>query len=363
MIAIRPETKTLICIGTGGVGKTTLAASLGVGLALSGKKVLVLTIDPAKRLAQALGLKPDGHLHQVKLSDFKSSSNNSSKKSGELWSCVIDHQKAFEEFIRDGARGLAADAEVNCLLKNKLYLQLSGRLSGSQEFTSLITLYRHVASQQFDLVILDTPPAQHTWSFLKAPEKIAQLFNDGITKWFRQDSETNSVFKKILNVGTTQVLKALELLTGSEFINELSSFFAAIQFWQKPLENYVMNCHRLLISPETEFVLVTGLDPSRLKEAEKLSREIRMQGYRLTSVIINRVPEWLAGVDDSFKKNPDLNRLNQVIHYYQSLEDELQRRLQTFTSQQIVYKCYEFSQTTEHVQQLKTNYDQLVRIS
>ena len=194
MIAIKPETKTLICIGTGGVGKTTMAASLGVGFAQSGKKVLVLTIDPAKRLAQALGLKPDGHLHQVKLP------KSTSQKPGELWSCVIDHQKAFEEFIREGARGLAADAEVSRLLKNKLYLQLSGRLSGSQEFTSLITLYRHVASQKFDLVILDTPPAQHTWSFLKAPEKIAQLFNDGVTKWFRQEPGSGSVFKKILNV-------------------------------------------------------------------------------------------------------------------------------------------------------------------
>ncbi len=356
MITLKPETKTLIFIGTGGVGKTTLAASFGVGLAMSGKKVLVLTIDPAKRLAQALGLKADGDLHQVKLPA-------GSKNSGQLWSCVIDHQKAFEEFIRQGARGVAKEVDVNRLLKNKLYLQLSGRLSGSQEFTSLITLYRHVNSQQFDLVILDTPPAQHTWSFLKAPEKIAQLFNEGITKWFRQEPTSQSVFKKILNVSTTQVLKALELLTGSEFIQELSAFFAAIQTWQKPLENYVLNCHRLLISKETEFVLVTGLDPSRLQEAEKLSKEIRTQGYRLTSVVINRVPEWLTGVHPSFKKNPQQNRLNQVIHYYQSLEDELQKRLQSFSSQQNVYKCYEFSQNTEHVQQLKTNYDQIVRLS
>lgn len=360
MIVLKPTTKTLICIGTGGVGKTTLAASFGVGLAVEGKKVLVLTIDPAKRLAQALGLKADGHLHKVHLPEAIRSEK---KKTGELWSCVIDHQLAFENFIREGAKGAAADAEVDRLLKNKLYLQLSGRLSGSQEFTSLLTLHRHVASKEFDLVILDTPPAQHTWSFLKAPEKIAQLFNEGVTSWFRDDEESRSVFKKILNVGTAQVLKALESLTGSEFIKELSAFFGAIQRWQKPLENYVMNCHRLLISSETEFVLVTGLDPSRLKEAEKLSREIRTQGYRLTSVIINRVPEWLARVPQSIKKNPNENRLNQVINYYQSLEDELQLRIQSFTSQQVVYKCHEFSQNTGHVQQLKENYDQIKRLT
>lgn len=360
MITLKPDTKTLICIGTGGVGKTTMAASFGVGQALAGKKVLVLTIDPAKRLAQALGLKPDGHLHQVKL---PKNDQAGLKNSGQLWSCVIDHQMAFENFIRDGAKGVAADEEINRLLKNKLYLQLSGRLSGSQEFTSLLTLHRHVASNEFDLVILDTPPAQHTWSFLKAPEKIAQLFNEGVTSWFRQDAESQSVFKKILNVGTTQVLKALETLTGSEFIKELAAFFGAIQRWQKPLETYVMNCHRLLISPHTEFFLVTGLDPSRLKEAGKLSREIRTQGYRLTSVVINRVPEWLAAVPQFIKNNPNENRLNQVIHYYQSLEDQLQLRIQSFTSQQTVYKCYEFSQNTEHVQQLKENYDHIIRLS
>jgi len=357
VIQIGKDTKTLICIGTGGVGKTTMAASIGVGLALTGKKILVLTIDPSKRLAQALGLKPDGDLHMVTL-PLAAGENTS----GELWSCVIDHKKAFEHFIREGARGIASDEKVNQLLQNKLYQQLSGKLSGSQDFTSLITLYRYVISNQFDFVILDTPPAQHTWSFLQAPEKIAHLFNDGITSWFREDAQSSSLFKKILNAGTAQVLKALELLTGSEFIRELSAFFLAIQKWQKPLENYVMNCHRLLISQQTEFVLVTGLDPSRLKEAEKLSNEIRTQGYRLTSVIINRVPEWLISVD--FKKvNANKNlRLNQIIQYYQSLENELQKRIHSFSSRQNVYKCHEFSQTTEHVQQLKENFKSIQRL-
>ena len=363
MIKIKPETKTLICIGTGGVGKTTLAASFGVGLALDGKKILVLTIDPSKRLAQALGLKPDGDLHKVDLSEVAGGKKNS----GELWSCVIDHQKAFEKFIRQASKNVASETDINRLLKNKLYLQLSGRLSGSQEFTSLISLYQYVQSGDYDIVILDTPPAQHTWSFLKAPEKIANLFNEGIANWFRSGSESGSLFKKLVNIGTTQVLKALELLTGSEFIKELSSFFKAIQNWQGPLEAYVMNCHRLLISPQTEFVLVTGLDPSRLKEADKLAKEIRTQGYKLTSIVINRVPGWLS---TQAKANLDAkanltegDRLNNILHYYQSLESELKKSIQSFSSQQSVYKCFEFSQNTENVPQLKINYDQIIEIT
>ena len=358
MIELGAKTKTLICIGTGGVGKTTMAASMGVGFAYQGQKVLVLTIDPSKRLAQALGIKPDGDPHEVKLVENTSS--------GALWACVVNHQKTFEYFIREaagskagaGAKPISGES-LNRLLNNKLYHQLSGRLSGSQDFTSLITLNRYVTGGEFDLVILDTPPSQHTWNFLRAPEKIAGLFNEGIARWFRDaDSKDANIFKKMINVGTSQVLKALELLTGSQFIKELSTFFQAIQKWQKPLEDYIMNCHRLLISAETEFILVTALDPSRLSEAQKLSREIKMQGYRLTTVIINRVPLWLASTTKT-----DSTRVKSLISYYQSLENDLQGRLNQFKTQLKVYKCYELRQNTEDVSSLQKNFDELVSLN
>lgn len=346
MITLLPSTKTLICIGSGGVGKTTMAASLGTGFAHAGKKVLVLTIDPSLRLAQTLGIKTDGEIHQIKLN---------SKTKGELWSCVIDHKKTFEWFVRSAS----GNADIEKLLKNRLYQQLSGRLSGSQDFTSLISLHRFVSSKQYDLVILDTPPSQHTWSFLRAPEKIAALFNEGVTSWFRQsDNEKKGVFKKILSFGTTQVLKTLEILTGSYFMKELSAFFEAIQNWQDPLENYVMNCHRLLVSPETEFFLITTLDSSRITEAQKLSREIQKQGYRLTSVIINRIPAWTKS-----QTNIKSARVIELITYYQSLENDLQRRLNQFKNSLKVYKCFELSQNSEDVNGLQKNFDHISIIS
>lgn len=345
MFKLANSTKTLICIGTGGVGKTTLAASIAVGLAESGKKILVLTIDPSQRLAQALGIKPDGELHRVDING-----------SGELWSGVIHHQKAFDFFIRQAAQ--KSEAEVNSLLKNRLYLHLSGRLSGSQDFTSLVTLYRYVSSKEYDLVILDTPPSQHTWNFLRAPEKIANLFNEGIASWFRNiDGEKSGVFKKILNLGTTQVLKALETLTGSQFIKELSAFFKAIQNWQKPLEDYVMNCHRLLTSPQTEFLMVTTLDPSRLSEAQKLSREIRTQGYKLTSLVVNRFPKWV-----DVKANTPSPRVNDLIKYHKVLENDLYARLTHFKNQLKVYKCFELRQNSEDVKSLKNNFEQMAAL-
>lgn len=341
---LNKNTKTIICIGSGGVGKTTMSASLAVGYANQGKKVLVLTIDPSLRLAQSLGIKTDGELHQVKLESA----------SGELWSCIIDHKKTFEWFVRNASSGEAA-TDIEALLKNRLYQQLSGRLSGSQEFTSLISLYRFVTSGAYDLVILDTPPSEHTWNFLRAPEKISALFNEGVASWFRDsDTEKIGLFKKILNVGTTQVLKALETLTGSHFMKELSAFFKAIQKWQGPLETYVMNCHRLLVTAETEFILVTALDSSRITEAQKLSREIQKQGYRLTSVIINRVPDWAGSVVD-----PKSARVNDLIQYYQSLENDLQSRLNSFKNTLKVYKCFELRQNSEDVKGLQKNFENI----
>ena len=345
MIKLHPSTKTLICIGSGGVGKTTMAASIAVGLANAGKKILVLTIDPSLRLAQALGIKTDGDLHRVTLPSGK----------GELWSCIIDHKKTFDWFIENAA----GHTDVSSLLENRLYQQLSGRLSGSQEFTSLLALQRFVSSGMYDLVILDTPPSQHTWSFLRAPEKISALFNEGVASWFRSSSGAGtSLFKKVLNMGTAQVLKALEMLTGSHFMKELSAFFQAIQKWQGPLENYVMSCHRILVSHETEFLLVTSLDSSRINEAQKLSREIQKQGYRLTSVIVNRIPKWI-----SEPQQMGSARVSEMLGYYQSLENDLQIRLTQLRFSLKVYKCFELRQNIEDVKSLQSNYESISPLS
>lgn len=348
MIQLRPETKTLIFIGSGGVGKTTLSASVAVGEALRGKKVLVLTIDPSQRLAQVLDLKLDGKIYPVKIPNC----------SGSLYSCVINHKQAFEDFIRQAAQEKATDVEIDRLLKNKLYQQLSGQLGGSQEFTSLITLYQNVQSNKFDLVILDTPPSQHTWNFLRAPEKIASLFHEGVAKWFRDpDSKDSGLLKKLINTSTTQVLKALEYLTGSEFIHALSDFFKAIQKWQGPLEAYVLNCHNLLTSTQTEFVIVTGLDHSRIVEAEKISMEIKKEGYQLTTVVINRVPEWIKE-----PKPKNSTRVADIYAFYTNLMTELHQRITHFTKALNVYISSEFNQDTNHIEQLKKSDQNIILI-
>ncbi len=355
MIELKSETKTLICIGSGGVGKTTFAATVAIGKACEGKKVLVLTIDPSLRLAQALGMKPDGEIHDLTTEAMKN-------KNGKLFACVIQHEKAFHEFIVKASGEKLAAADIQKLTNNKLYKQLSTKLSGSQEFTSLFKLNFYVNSGEYDLVILDTPPAQHTWQFLKAPEKLSQLFNEGVASWFRNPKQTDiGFFKKVLNIGTTQVLKALETLTGADFIKELGLFFSAIQNWQGPLEKQVMDCHRLLASQTTEFALITMLDPSRITECQKISQEIQQEGYQLTTLVINKVPVWFKNKNS--RKSEKINRLSS---YYEDIEKLLTQSLTSgagFKNQLKIYKCPEVSQNELHEKNLSEIYLQISKIN
>jgi len=288
------KAQILVCMGNGGVGKTTLAAALGVLAAQRGLKVVVLTIDPAKRLATTLGIEGSKDITRVPGQTY----------SGELFASVVDHKKTFDDFVW---RAAAKSEAAKKLFQNKLYQQLSTSLSGSQDFTALEKLYSTYESKEFDLIILDTPPAKHAIDFLNAPQKLAVLFNDKVARWFRESKNRSvgGVFLNILNTGTKQVLGLMESLTGSELLRELSDFFLSIEQWQERLEERITNVHRMMVNPQTQFCLVTSFDQAKLAEAEYFLREIRKGGYHLRSVILNRsFPEWLNPQTPAVKEAP-----------------------------------------------------------
>lgn len=300
-------TEVLVCVGSGGVGKTTLAAALGVARARNGKKVLLLTIDPSQRLAQTLGI--EGKKEIVKVPDFK----------GELYAGVIDHKSTFDEFVK---RAAGKGAAVDKLYNNKLYQQLSTSLSGSQEFTSLEKLYESYSSGIYDLIILDTPPTQHVLAFLEAPHKLASLFNEQIVKWFKQSGRAG-FFGAIVSVGTRQVFKGLELLTGQGFISELAGFFNAVELWQSSLHQRTLAVHKMLQSSSTQFVVVTAFESAKLSEANYLMQAIQKGGFNLAEVFINRAfPRWLQ-----FDETPDADPYRE---YYQRLKQYHLKRLSMY---------------------------------
>ncbi|PWU22381.1 MAG: adventurous gliding motility protein R [Bdellovibrio sp.] len=275
------QARVVVCVGTGGVGKTTVAAALAYRAARRGRRVLVLTVDPSQRLKTTLGLATTGDWITVDASELK----------GRLCASVMDVQKTFDSFVLKAAE---TQPEARKILDNRLYKQLTTTLGGSQEFSSIENLYAAVGSGEFDLVILDTPPAQHVMDFLNAPQKLASVFTEGIARWFRDPKAHGENFwVSVFQSGTRQVLRVLERLTGSEFMRELSQFFQQIHTWQAQLENRAVESHRILVHPETHFLMVAGFDEAKFIEAEKFSREIKKNGYQLSGLIINRAkPLW-----------------------------------------------------------------------
>ncbi len=273
------EFKTLICVGSGGVGKTSVSAAMAMMAANQGQRVLVMTIDPSKRLKTSLGLEDtNGEIVEV---------NISSK--GKLYACILNAEKIFEEFIISSA---SEKSQADRLLKNRLYQQLSTTLSGSQEFTSLLQLAKVLESNEYDLVILDTPPAQHAIEFLEAPGKLQKLFQESVIKWFIGE-ESVGIIRRLISKSTKLVLSALERVTGSQFMQELSDFFESVQSLQGNINLKTQKVQQLLVSDNTGFILVTSFDEVKLKEARELGDFLYGQKYKLVLNIINRAfPVW-----------------------------------------------------------------------
>ena len=276
------DSKIIICVGSGGVGKTTVAAAIGVMAAKLGKRVLVLTIDPSLRLAQTLGI----HSSEISMVPGQN-------YSGELFAGIIEHKKIFDDFVIKAAGG---EEKAQRIFRNKLYQEMTQGLSGSQEFSALEKLLSCAQSAKYDLIVLDTPPTQHALDFLKAPGQLQALFNEKIAQWFRTaEGGGPGFFQNLIGLGTRQILHVLETLTGREFIHQLSDFFLTIKDWQGYLFNRTVEMQRLLAKNTTSFCLVTSFDGAKLKEAEFFQKEIIQGGYHLRHVVFNRAaPVWVS---------------------------------------------------------------------
>lgn len=266
--------KILICLGNGGVGKTTVSASLGVVAAQQGKNVLVLTIDPAKRLATALGLESNKNLQKIEHSSFK----------GSLHVGLLNHQEVFLNLLKQSR---LSEESMQKIAKNKLFEQLTTGLSGSQDFSALEYLYNFDAEKKYDLIVLDTPPSHHAVNFLRAPENFSKLFSAEVFDWIFPQKK--GFFQSVIATGSQQALKVLEKLTGSNFISELTDFFKNIYTWRSTLENRVADIHKLLHQSSTGYVLVTSYDPAKLRESSRLISSLRTEGFLMNHVVVNRV--------------------------------------------------------------------------
>jgi anion-transporting ArsA/GET3 family ATPase len=272
--------RVIVCTGSGGVGKTTTSAALGVAAAKLGKRVLVLTIDPARRLATTLGIAQGAEDVRVPKQAWR----------GELWAGAIDPARIFAEYIERHAK---SPDIARRLFDNALYQQIATTLSGSQEFTSLARLHEAATSGAYDLVILDTPPAAHAADFLHAPARLNAVFDSAIVSLFMGRTTGLGFAAAAWKRGVKVVLGALTVLTGSAFVATFKDFFSAIDAIAPDIRETNLQAHRLLLDPSTAFVLITSFDSAKLQEGEAFHDELLATGYHLRRVVVNRAcPRW-----------------------------------------------------------------------
>jgi anion-transporting ArsA/GET3 family ATPase len=273
----------LLCCGSGGVGKTTTAASLGFLAASRGRSVLVLTIDPAKRLAQALGL--DNLSHEPQAIDL--SSLPAIKGGGSLHGMMLDTKRTFDHLVERYAPNPEAREAI---FNNHYYKHISSSLAGSREFMAMERVYEIASEGRYDLVVVDTPPSQHALDFIDAPKRMFDLFEGRFVAVLLKPYK--SVGKrgfKLFKRGSEQSLKFLGKLTGAQFITDLGDFFLAFTDMFEGFKERSERVRELLAQDDSSFLLVCAPEPASLDQAERFFQRLRGEDLPVGGMIVNRV--------------------------------------------------------------------------
>jgi anion-transporting ArsA/GET3 family ATPase len=271
----------VVCAGSGGVGKTTTAAALAMGAAAEGAKVAVVTIDPARRLANALGLEELGN--EPRLIERERFEDHGVEMRGELWALMLDAKRTFDDLIEH----LAPDARTRDeVLSNRIYKQLSNAVAGSQEFTAIAKLYDLDAGGDFDLLVLDTPPSRNALDFLDAPQRLTGFFHGRGIKVFLRPAGLGG---RILGRGTGVAFGLLRRVTGVDLLEDLSVFFRALGGMIDGFAARADRVSALLEDPGTTFLIVTSPRHDPIEEAIFFHRKLREAGMPFGGVVVNRL--------------------------------------------------------------------------
>ena len=272
-----------VCVGAGGVGKTTTAAALAVGMAARGQKVAVVTIDPARRLADALGLEELGNEPRL----VSPQRFAGIEMRGELWAMMLDPKRTFDELIDRVAPTPQRAEEIK---QNGVYRQLSSAVSGSQEFTAIEKLYE-LAEADYDLLVLDTPPAHNAAEFLSAPGRLTAFLGGGALQALLRPS---GLGMRLIGLGAAPVLAALKLVTGVDLVSDVSAFFTLLGGMTDEFNTRAARVERLLHAPETGFVLVTSAQDRPITEAIRFRQNLHDAEMPFAGAIVNRVNQPIA---------------------------------------------------------------------
>ncbi|GGT36831.1 anion-transporting ATPase [Streptomyces atratus] len=274
-----PGIRIVVCCGSGGVGKTTTAAALGVRAAERGRKVVVLTIDPARRLAQSMGIDSlDNIPRRVSGIDGESA--------GELHAMMLDMKRTFDEIVEAHADGERARA----ILENPFYQSLSAGFAGTQEYMAMEKLGQLRARNAWDLIIVDTPPSRSALDFLDAPKRLGSFLDGRFIKLLMAPAKMGGrAGMKFLNVGMSMMTGTLGKLLGGQFLRDVQTFVAAMDTMFGGFRTRADATYKLLQAPGTAFLVVATPERDALREAAYFVERLAAEEMPLAGLVLNRV--------------------------------------------------------------------------
>jgi len=285
LAALLAAKRIIVCVGSGGVGKTTTAASLGLAGARAGKRTLVLTIDPAKRLANALGLSTLGH--DVQAVPAEKVALGGAAVAGSLDAMMLDQKRAFDEIVARYAKDPESQKRI---MGNRIYQQISSTLAGSHEYAAMAKLYEIAGEKKYDLIILDTPPTANALDFLDAPERLTSAIDSPAIQWFTKPYLAAGRFSlKAVGMGAAFVLKRLARFVGSAFLDDMAQFFVEFNSILGGFKERAREVFELLRRDDVAFVLVSSAEPSSVDEAIYFYERLVQSQMPLGAFVVNRV--------------------------------------------------------------------------
>jgi anion-transporting ArsA/GET3 family ATPase len=265
----------IVCTGSGGVGKTTTAATLAVAAARLGRRTIVVTIDPARRLAQSMGLDAlDGTPRPVEAVEG-------------LDAMMLDMKRTFDEVVDRHAQDPGRAARIK---GNRFYQQLSDTLAGTQEYMAMEKLYDLHHTGAYDCIVVDTPPTRNALDFLDAPRRMTDFLDGRFLKMFLSTGvSAGRAVGRVAAFGTGVFMKAASRITGAGALDDLAEFFQSFDGMYEGFKQRSQAVHRLLASEDTAFVVVASPEPGALREARYFVERLAKEGMPLAGLVVNRV--------------------------------------------------------------------------
>jgi anion-transporting ArsA/GET3 family ATPase len=282
---ITAKKEVIVCAGAGGVGKTTVAAAIGLRAAIDGKKTAVLTIDPARRLASSLGLK-DLSNEPTRVNKRKFASAGIEPK-GELWAMMLDTKTTFDHVVMQYA---PTQEQAERIIANRFYRNISGTLSGTQEYMAMEKLYELYGDGKYDLIVIDTPPTRNALDFLDAPRRMTDFFESRILRWFLLPyMKAGGGVMRVANVAAVTFLRVVKRIVGAEALEDTVEFFGNLEGMYEGFKQRARDVAALLKSDATSFVVVTSPSKDSVTEATFFAARLDESDLPFGALVVNRV--------------------------------------------------------------------------